>query len=421
LTNGGDPKKSRPALWLLLLATALVAGCVSKRTVYQYDPDYGVDSLEFRRSLEGLRTQMVPNNQASVLQNGVQIFPAMLEAIRTARASVNIEMYIFSEGEIGSQFAEALSERARAGVEVRLLIDGLGERLGPLEGAMQAAGVDVRVYRPLRIYSIYRMGNRTHRRIVTVDGRLGFCGGVAIDDRWKGDARNPREWRDAVVRVEGPVVAQIQAIFMEDWLLTTGEVLNGDRQFPPKTPAGNVFAQAVAASRTDQSSMAKLLVYMAIQAARHRIWIENAYFVPDWQIRQGLIRAVERGVDVKVIVPGEHIDIPAIRMASRFRYGELLDGGVEIYEYLPTMMHNKVMVVDGTWATIGSINFDSRSMRKNAEVNIAIYDRDFAGSVEEMIAGDLLSTERFTKEKWKKRGLPDRLAELFFWLFAENY
>ena len=279
---------------------------------------------------------------------------------------------------------------------------------------MEAAGVKVRVYRPLRVYSIYRVGNRTHRRILTVDGRIGFCGGVAIDDRWLGDARNPREWRDTVARVEGPVVAQLQAIFMEDWLLTTGEVLNGDRQFPRVAPAGAMLAQAVAASRTDQSSMAKLLVYMAIQAARERIWIENAYFVPDRQIREGLIRAVERGVDVKVIVPGEHIDIPAIRMASRYHYGELLDGGVEIYEYLPAMMHNKVMVVDGIWSTIGSINLDNRSMRKNAEVNVAIYDRGFARAMEEMIEADRLSCERFTKERWKKRGFagPVRRAVL---------
>jgi cardiolipin synthase len=416
----GDPL-THPAL---LLALCVLSGCSAfsgKRTVYQYDPAYGVDSPEFRRSLDALGSGVVPNNEATVLQNGVQIFPSMLEAIKNARQSVNMEMYIFRRGDLGSQFAQALAERARAGVEVRLLIDGFGSDIGALESMMGAAGVNVRVYRPLRIYSIYRMGNRTHRRILTVDGHIAFCGGVALDDRWKGDARNPREWRDTVVRVDGPVVEQLQRIFMEDWVLTTGEVLNGDRQFPPIPPAGSTLAQAIAASRTDQSSMAKLLVYMAIQAARQRIWIENAYFVPDRQIREGLIRAVDRGVDVKVIVPGEHIDIAAIRMASRFHYGELLDGGVEIYEYLPTMMHNKVMVVDGIWSTIGSINLDNRSMRKNAEANVAIYDRGFARVMEEMIENDLLSTERFTKERWKKRGLPTRFSELFFWLFAENY
>jgi cardiolipin synthase len=420
-------RRSRPTLRrlhaLLLLITAL-PGCSAfsdKRTVYQYDPNYGVDSQEFRRSLEAFRTEMVSGNQAAVLSNGEQFFPSMLKAIRGAQQSINMEMYIFNDGEVGSLFAQALAERARAGVEVRLLIDGLGSHPGPLEPQMEAAGVRVRVYRPLRVYSIYRVGNRTHRRILTVDGRIGFCGGVAIDDRWQGDARNPREWRDAVARVEGPVVSQLQAIFMEDWLLTTGEVLNGNRQFPKAAPSGEVLSQAVAASRTDQSSMAKLLVYMAIQAARERVWIENAYFVPDQQIRESLVRAAERGVDVKVIVPGEHIDIPAIRMASRYHYGDLLDGGVEIYEYLPAMLHTKVMVVDGIWSTIGSINLDNRSMRRNAEVNVAIYDRGFARSIEEMFENDRQSSERFTKEKWKRRGLPARFGELFFWLFSENY
>ena len=406
------------------LALLISAGCSvlsDKRTEYHYQPDYGVESIEFRRSLDALGTEMVPSNRVELLQNGVGIFPALIEAIRSARRSVNIEMYIFTEGEMASGVADALAERARAGVEVRLLVDGLGSRPGTLGDRMAAAGVDLRVYRPLRIYSIYRLGNRTHRRIVTIDGKVGFCGGVGIDDRWKGDARNPREWRDVMIRVEGPVVAQLQSIFLEDWVHTTGGVLHGDAQFPRIEPAGDALAQAIAASRTDQSSMAKLLYYMAIQAARRRIWIENAYFVPDGQTREALVRAVGRGVDVKIVVPGEHIDIPMIRMASRFRYGELLDGGVEIYEYLPTMLHSKVMVVDGIFSTIGSINFDNRSMRKNAEANVGVYDGAFAETLEKMISSDLESTQRFTKERWRKRGFLARFSELFFWLFSENY
>ncbi|MGH9366413.1 MAG: phospholipase D-like domain-containing protein [Thermoanaerobaculia bacterium] len=425
LNDQPRPRSSPPAPTIPLLALAtLLSGCSvlsDKRTVYRYEPSYGVDSAEFRRSLDALGSGMVPDNRATVLQNGAEIFPSMIEAIRGAQRSVNLEVYIFSEGEVGGLFAQALAERARAGVEVRLLIDGFGARLGALEQTMRAAGVDLRVYRPLRIYSIYRVGNRTHRRILTVDGRIGFCGGVGIDDRWRGNARNPREWRDAMVRVEGPVVAQLQSIFIEDWVHTTGEVLHGDPHFPRLEPAGGMLVQAVAASRTDQSSMAKLLFYMAIQSARRRIWIENAYFVPDQQIRRGLILAVRRGVEVKVVVPGRHIDIPFIRTASQYHYGELLDGGVEIYEYLPTMLHNKVMVVDGIWSTIGSINLSNRSMRKNAEANVAIYDSGFARQLEEMIETDLQSAERFTKERWKKRGPLARFGELFFWLFSENY
>jgi cardiolipin synthase len=423
LLNDPSPR-GRARLALLLLCAVSVSACTifsDKRTEYHYDPPYGVDSPEFRRSLDALGTEMVPGNRAELLSNGAGIFPSMLQAIREAKSSVNIEIYLFDDGKTATSFAEALAQKAREGVEVRLLIDGVGARLGFLQDLMEKAGVKVRIYRPLRIYSITRIGNRTHRKIMTVDGTIGFCGGVGIDERWAGDARNPREWRDVMIRVEGPVVSQLQSIFLEDWLHTTGEVLSGDGQFPPLVPIGDMQAQAVAASRADQSSMAKLLYYMAIQAARRRIWIENAYFVPDRQIRKGLVQAVARGVEVKIVVPGEHIDIPAIRMASRYHYGELLDGGVEIYEYLPTMMHNKIMVVDGIWSTVGSINFDNRSMRKNAEANVAVYDREYARLLEEMIQEDLLACERFTKEKWKKRGLPARFGELFFWLFSENY
>lgn len=410
------------ALLLLLLPTT---GCShlfwDKRTSYTYKPDYGVDSPEFRRSLEVLGTEMVPQNKAVLLENGAQFFPDMLDAIRAARASVNMEMFIFNKGRIAAQFADALAAKAREGVEVRILLDDWGSHPGELEEVMTQAGVKLKWYKPVRIYSIYKVGNRTHRKILTVDGHIGFMGGVGIDDRWMGDASNPKEWRETMVRVEGPVVAQLQSIFTEDWVHTTGEVLHGEKQFPPTPPAGELLAQAISASRNDASSMAKLLYYMAIQAARKTIWIENAYFVPDGQIRRGLVNAVKRGVDVRVLVPGPHIDIPMVRMASRHHYGELLDGGVKMYEYQPTMIHNKVMVVDGIWTTIGSINFVNRSMKKNAEANVAMYDRGFAEIVEKSILADLEKSQEFTKRMWKKRGFLARLGEVVFWLFSENY
>jgi len=415
---------SAQLLALLVLCVPL-AGCSyifsEKRTVYEYESSYGVDSSEFRRSLDAFGTEMVANNRAVLLQNGDNTFGAILDAIAHAKESINIELYIFSQGQVGNQFAAALSDRARAGIEVRLLVDGFGSKLGGLEQVMRSAGVHVAIYKPLRIYSLGRIGHRTHRRMVTIDGAIGFTGGFAIDDRWKGDARDPSEWRDTNVLVEGPVVAQLQHLFFEDWVHTTGEVLHGNKEFPPIPPAGNLLVQAIGSSRSDQSSMAKLLYYMAIQSARRRIWIENAYFVPDAQIRQGLVAAVARGVDVKVVVPGKYNDSPNVRLASRFHYGELLDGGVEIYEYLPTMLHTKVMVVDSLWSSIGSINFVNRSMTKNAEANIAIYDRDFAQEVEKTIESDIAVSERFTKEAWKKRGLLARFGETFFWLFSENY
>lgn len=419
------PASRAPRAVALLLLLVSLTGCSylfdEKRTSYIYKPDYGVDSPEFRRSLDALGTEMVPNNRAVLLQNGDEFFPAMLDAIRSARASVNMEMFIFNEGKIAREFADAMAAKAREGVEVRLLLDDWGSHPHELADVMKKAGVKLRWYKPLRIYSIYKIGKRTHRKILTIDGRIGFTGGVGIDDRWVGDARNPKEWRETMVQIEGPVVAQLQSVFMEDWVHTTGEVLHGDRQFPSTPAAGTMLAQTISSSRTDSSSKAKLLYYMAIQAARKSILIENAYFVPDRQIRRGLVQAAARGVEVRVIVPGPQIDIPVVRMASRFHYGELLDGGVQMFEYQPTMIHNKVMVVDGIWTTIGSINFVNRSMKKNAEANVAIYDRGFASIVEKMFLADLEKSEAFTRKKWKKRGLLARLGETVFWLFSENY
>jgi cardiolipin synthase A/B len=417
--------KKTPLAVVLLAVVLTGSGCSyifsEKRTFYQYEPAYGVASPEFRRSLEALGSPMVDNNAAALFENGDACFGAMLDAIHKAQRSVNLELYIFDHGEVATRFAEALAGRARAGVEVRVLVDSFGSNLGSLQDLLQAAGANVSEFKPLRIYSIFKVGNRTHRRILTVDGRVGFTGGIGVDDRWKGDARNPREWRDTMVRVEGPVVAELQHIFLEDWLHTTGEVLHGDAQFPGVGPVGDKLVQAIGSSRTDQSSIAKLVFYMAIQAARERIWIENAYFVPDRQIRDGLLRAAARGVDVKVIVPGKYIDSPNVQLASRFHYGELLDGGVQVYEYQPTMMHNKVMVVDSIWSSIGSINFVNRSMRKNAEVSLTIYDRAFAFEVERMVERDLARCEVLSKQAWKKRGLLPRIGEVFFWLFSDNY
>jgi cardiolipin synthase len=429
---GRSPETRVAAVWrgCLLAVTCLAAllslgGCSyifsEKRTVYRYEPSYGVDSPEFVRSLDGLGTEMVPGNSARLLENGDGIFPAMLAAIARAERSINLEIYIFDHGVIATRFAAALAERARAGVEVRILVDAWGSNLGPLEPQLTAAGAIVRIYKPLKIYSIDRVGNRTHRRILTIDGRIGFCGGVGIDDRWKGDARDPSEWRDTMIEIEGPVVLQLQHVFAQDWVHTTGEVLNGDRQFPAVAPAGPMLAQAIAAARADSISMSKLVLYMAIQAARRSIWIENAYFVPDRQIREGLAAAARRGVDVKVIVPGAHTDSPNVRMAAHYHYGELLAAGVGIYEYRPTMMHNKVMVVDGIWTTVGSINFVNRSMTKNAEANFAVYDRAFAAEAEAMVLADLGRCDVLTQAEWKTRGLLTRVGELFFFLFSENY
>ncbi|MFZ5786349.1 MAG: phospholipase D-like domain-containing protein, partial [Acidobacteriota bacterium] len=299
--------------------------------------------------------------------------------------------------------------------------DAVGARMGPLSGMMRRAGVNVRTYKPVKLFTVHRIQDRTHRRLVIVDGLIGFTGGFGIDDRWRGDTRSEDEWRDLAVSVEGPAVRILQRAFIEDWLHTTGEVLHDYRQFPPLDRAGPALAQVVASSRGEHVSTAKLTFYMAIQAARERVWLENAYFAPDRQIIGALAAAARRGVDVRVVVPGPAIDIPPIRRAARTNYGDLLEAGVKIYEYLPTMLHTKAMVADGVWATVGTINLVTRSMKKNAEVNLVAYDRDFAAEVERAIEIDLARSQPITIEEWRKRGLWERVREAISYLFYEAY
>lgn len=392
-----------------------------KREVYHFEPSFGVTDPTFRRSLDGLGNVMVGGNRVQLLCNGDEIVPAMTGAIRAARASVDLESYIFVNDHAGRIFADALIDAARRGVQVRLLVDAVGGKLGALRDEMERAGVRVRTYRPIRLFSIYKIGKRTHRKILVVDGRVCFTGGLGIQDLWLGNAASPKQWRDTQARVEGPVAAQMQAIFGEDWTYTTGEILGGDRFFPRIETAGTALAQAIKVSRGDASSLAKMLYYVAIQSATKSIHIQNAYFLPDKQVRDALVAAVRRGVDVRVMVPGKQIDLPYVRFASRLHYGELLRGGVHIYEYQPTMMHNKTMVVDRLYTTIGSINFDARSMQKNAEESLAFYDPDVAARMEEIFDRDLKSCREVTFALWDHRGIPARLSEMIFWIWEPYY
>src|SRR6266496_129464 len=393
-----------------------------KRDVYKFDHPFTVSDPAFRRSLDTFGTAMVPGNTAELLKNGDEIFPAMTNAIRQAQKTVNLETYIFQPDEAGRQFADAMIEAAGRGVEVRLLIDAWGSKLGDFQDRLEKAGVKWRKYRPIRLFSIYKVGKRTHRKILVVDGKVAFTGGLGISKQWLGNARNSQEWRDTQVRVTGPVVDQMQAIFAEDWTYTTGEILAGEKFYPkPDGQGGSVQAQAIKVSRGDQSSLAKMLYYVAIQSAAKSIYIQNAYFVPDRQVRDTLVAAVARGVDVKVMVPGRHIDLPMVRSASWLHYGDMLKGGVKIYEYRNTMFHNKTIVVDGVFSTIGSINFDTRSMRGNAEESMAFYDRAFALKVEAMFAEDLKNCKEITYEAFDHRGLAKRVSEVLSYIWEPYY
>jgi len=401
-----------------------VSGCATshgKRVGYYYHPDYGVASAAFEQTLMGQASGLLPGNRARLLNNGDAFFPAILEAIRRAQHSVNVELYIFAKGRIGEEVTEALCAKARQGVAVRVLVDAVGSRTGGLDQRMTAAGVKFRRYKPVTIPTITKTGDRTHRKIVTVDGRIGFTGGFAVDDRWLGNARHPGEWRDVVVEVEGPVVHQLQRAFCENWLYATGEVMDGPAQFPVLLPVGDLQAQTVGSSRTSQLSLAKLHYYLPIQAARERIWIANAYFLPDRDFRRALSAAARRGVDVRLLLPGRHTDLKTVRYASRYDYRPLLEAGVRIFEYRPTMMHSKVMVVDSQWTSIGSINFTARSMKAQAEANLAIYDGDFARGVEAVLEQDFRQSEGLDLAVWRRRGLCDRLKESYFRLYKDIF
>ncbi|MFN2427306.1 MAG: phosphatidylserine/phosphatidylglycerophosphate/cardiolipin synthase family protein [Candidatus Binatia bacterium] len=392
-----------------------------KRTDYKFDALFTVEDPQFRRTMDSIADGMVEGNTATLLNNGVEIFPAMTADIRAARASVNLETFLYENDEAGRLFADAMIEAVGRGVEVRLLVDGWGANLGDLRGELEGAGVIVQEYRPLKLYTLNRPGIRTHRKLLIVDGRIGYTGGLGIDERWLGDARNPDEWRETQVRVTGPVVAQMQAIFSENWVYSSAEILAGDTFFPQLEPTGDILAHALKSSKGDSSSLPKQMYVVAIKSSRRSIHIHNPYFIPDTQVRRALVEAVQRGVDVQVIVPGRHHDIPLVRQSSRSHFGELLEGGVKIFEYVPTMMHLKALVIDEIFSTIGSINFDVRSMQINAEESLSFYDRPFAEKMEAMFQDDKRRCREVTLEQWENRSFAARSAEWFSWIWEPYY
>lgn len=407
---------------LVLLSSSCTMVRFDKRSVYKFDPPFGVGDDAFRRSLSTFGFETVGGNRAEILINGDAIVGGMTRAIREARSTVNLEFYIFKDDKAGRIMADALMEAARRGVEVRVLVDGTGSKFsGPLLARMRKAGVKTAVFRPIRLWSLYKIARRTHRKILVVDGTVSFTGGFCIAEQWLGDARHPREWRDTMVRVTGPVSAQMQSVFSEDWTFTTGEILAGDEFYPSIEPAGEIEAQAIKVSRGDSSSLAAMLHYVAIRSARKSIYIQNAYFVPERQIRDALKQAARRGVDVRIMIPGRHMDQPLVRMASRRHYGGLITAGVRIFEYNGTMMHNKDSVIDGVLSIVGSINFDARSMHENAEASFAFYDREFGERMEAVFAEDQKRCREISYESWKRRGIEQRLAEVVSSLFEPLY
>ena len=381
---------------------------------YHMRHQFAVRDMAFLQTMYALTGMpLTEGNKVEVLKNGVRIFPSMLAAIRGAKKTINLEFYIYWDGEIGRTFAEALAERARAGVTVNVILDAVGSApmSRDLVQFLLRNGVNVEWYHPLRWYTLSRVNHRTHRKLLIVDGEVGFSGGVGIADEWLGDADARDHWRETMVRVEGPVVTQMQFGFMDNWVKSRGELLTGLDYFPQLAPRGSLCAQVLKSSPSEGSSAVKLLYIVSIVSARQSIYIANAYFVPDRDTIRALEGAVRRGVDVRVIVPGEYIDVPLVRHAGRWQYEGMLRRGIRIFEYQPTMMHAKTMVVDGIWTTIGSSNFDDRSFRLNDEVNVNVYDEGIAAEMKQMFFEDLARSEEITHRRWHRRPRFDRVKE----------
>ena len=397
---------------LVLLALNFTAG--EKKVQQQLPRLYSTAHPQFERALGSLLGPgIVGGNAVTELINGDQIFPPMLAAIKAAQKSVTFETYIYWSGDIGKQFADALSERARAGVPVHVLLDWVGS--AKMEESylaeMKEAGVQIEKFHKPHWYNLARLNNRTHRKLLVVDGQVGFTGGVGIAPAWTGNAQDPDHWRDSHYLVRGPAVAQMQATFLDNWLKVTGKVLHGEAYFPAIAPAGGQKAQMFSSSPSSGSESMQLMYHLAITAAEHSIDLSVAYFVPDDLTRKLLMDALARGVRVRLVTPGEHTDTETVKAASRATWGELLQAGAEIYEYGPTMYHCKVMIVDQLLVSVGSTNFDNRSFRLNDEANLNVYDATFAQRQTQVFEDDIRRSRRVTYEAWLERPWSEKLHE----------
>ena len=373
-----------------------------------------VGSDDFARLVEALTgAPLREGNDVTVLKNGCQIFPAMLDAIAAAEHTIDFATYAYWTGDIAHDFANALCERAKAGVKVNVLLDAIGASKmdRSLVDALRSSGADVEWFRPPHWYSLEKMNNRTHRKILVVDGCVGFTGGVGIAEEWTGDCEDPDHWRDTHVRVEGPVARDILGGFIENWAEAHRSILTG-RHLPDVHPVeGGVRAQVTRSSAQKGATEAEQLFYSAIASAREKLWITTAYFAPRQAFVDSLIDAVDRGVDVQFIVNGPNIDNNLVRQAGHVSFGELLRGGVRIHEYQRTMLHAKVAVVDGCWATIGSINFDNRSFALNDELNLSIQNDEVAKELEDHFVSDLDDCIELTPSGWRGRPVSKRAKE----------
>ena len=398
---------------LALLALNFTAG--EKQVERQIPRLYSVSDPQFMRAMGNLLGPgIVGGNKVEELLNGDQIFPSMLDAIKGAKRTITFETYIYWSGDIGKAFADALAERARAGVKVHVLVDWVGsaKMADDLLDGMRAAGVTLLKFHKPHWYTLAKLNNRTHRKLLVVDGAVGFTGGVGIAPKWTGNAQDADHWRDSHFRVEGPVVAQIQSTFLDNWMKATGAVLHGDAYFPELKPAGASNAQMFSSSPSNGSEHMELMYQMAMTAAEKSIDLSMAYFVPDESSSKILIQAMQRNVKVRIITPGKITDTQTVRAASRKTWGPLLKAGAEIHEFQPTMYHCKVMIIDGLLVSVGSTNFDNRSFSLNDEANLNVYDPNFAARQTRVFEDDLKQARPISHAQWEARPFKEKVLEM---------
>lgn len=383
-----------------------------------------LDSEDFRSMLEIITdAKLHRGTVARVLTNGEAFYSAMLDAIRRAERSVNLEAYIFQKGEIANRFVEALAQSARRGAKVNVVLDGLGsltttdEYLKPITDA----GGKIGWYHPLRWNTWPKYNNRTHRELMVIDGREAFIGGAGVADHWfVAKQRNPR-WRDTVVHIEGDAAESLQSTFVENWLESYGEVLTGKDYFPRHCVESELAALVVNSSPSaGGSTRARILFQALVASAKQSIHITTPYFLPDISMRKELVRAVHRGVEIKILTPGRRSDHALTRNSSRRLYGELLQAGARIFEYRPSMIHAKVLIVDGLWSVVGSTNFDHRSFGINDEVNLAVSGRALAERLQQDFVADLGQSHEVSLEEWRRRPLFERADECLGWILERQ-
>jgi cardiolipin synthase A/B len=387
-----------------------------------FDADPG--SEDFLRLAAGfLNVPLLRGGTAELLSNGDRFYPAILDAIRGAKDSINFEVYIFESDETGREFIEAFKERARAGVEVRLLLDAFGslklKRAHRRE--LRDAGVKLELFRPLKLRNLVRIYRRTHRRAIVVDGRVAFTGGAAISNKWRGDTRTPKEWRDSMTRVRGALVSGVQSAFAANWVYVSGEVIAGPRFYPAGTDGGPACGLSVVSSPSDAQQPIRMLIWLSFVNARRRLWIANSYFIPDVQLRNAVKDRARAGVDVRILVPGNHTDAVPVQYAGRGFYQELLEAGVRIFEYQRSMMHAKAVVVDDGWSLVGSANMDERSMEINEENLLGIAEAGFVRTLAEALDEDFGHAREIELEAWRRRPVYQRVLEKAARVLIEQY